>query len=111
MFDLLTIFNRDAAHTIHPLAGQGLNQGLLDVECLSRMLALGTMEGQDIGSIHLLRNYASERYVRNIVMLSTCDKIHRLFSTEAASITWLRSFGLTALNSFDIVKASALMCA
>ncbi|KAI8379038.1 hypothetical protein BD560DRAFT_324896 [Blakeslea trispora] len=94
----------DAAHAIHPLAGQGLNQGLLDVECLSHLLEKGTREGQDIGSIHLLRQYASERYLRNIMMLSTCDKLHRLFSTDAAPITWMRSVGLNAVNNLDIVK-------
>ncbi|KAI8327569.1 hypothetical protein EDC96DRAFT_89691 [Choanephora cucurbitarum] len=94
----------DAAHAIHPLAGQGLNQGLLDVECLSHLLEKGTREGQDIGSIHLLRQYAHERYLRNIAMLSTCDKLHRLFSTDAAPITWMRSIGLNTVNNLDFIK-------
>ncbi|RCI02497.1 putative ubiquinone biosynthesis monooxygenase [Rhizopus stolonifer] len=98
----------DAAHAIHPLAGQGLNQGLLDVECLSGLLQKGSTEGQDIGNIHLLRQYASERYLRNIMMLSTCDKLHRLFSTDSAPVTWVRSMGLNAVDSLDFVKAEIM---
>lgn len=94
----------DAAHATHPLAGQGMNQGILDVECLSQLLERGTMEGQDIGSIHLLRQYASERYVRNIMMISSCDKLHRLFSTDAAPVTWARSLGLNAVNNVGFLK-------
>ncbi|CAO3589603.1 unnamed protein product [Absidia cylindrospora] len=98
----------DAAHATHPLAGQGMNQGLLDVESLTKVLVQGTCDGQDIGNIHLLRNYASDRYVRNIVMISACDKMHRLFGTDVAPVTWLRSFGLSTINSLDFVKAEIM---
>ncbi|KAI7900840.1 uncharacterized protein BX663DRAFT_516697 [Cokeromyces recurvatus] len=98
----------DAAHATHPLAGQGMNQGLLDVECLSQILEKGLREGQDIGSIHLLRQYASVRYLRNIMMISTCDKLHRLFSTDASPITWVRSIGLNAINNMDFLKAEIM---
>ncbi|KAI8084999.1 uncharacterized protein BX664DRAFT_338303 [Halteromyces radiatus] len=98
----------DAAHTTHPLAGQGLNQGLLDVESLTNVLVQGTLEGQDIGNINLLRGYASDRYIRNIVMISACDKMHRLFGTDAAPIAWLRSFGLSTLNNLDSVKSEIM---
>ncbi|KAI7867778.1 hypothetical protein BDF14DRAFT_1798957 [Spinellus fusiger] len=98
----------DAAHTIHPLAGQGLNQGLLDVACLSRVLESGVLHGQDIGSINLLRDYSTERYGRNILMLSSCDKMHRLFGTDILPITWIRSLGLSAVNSLDGLKAEIM---
>lgn len=94
----------DAAHATHPLAGQGMNQGLLDVECLSQILAKGVTEGQDIGSIHLLRQYASERYMRNIMMISSCDKLHRLFSNDITPFTWIRSIGLNAVDNLDFLK-------
>ncbi|KAL0074555.1 ubiquinone biosynthesis monooxygenase COQ6 [Phycomyces blakesleeanus] len=98
----------DAAHAIHPLAGQGLNQGMLDVACLSKVLEKGTLEGQDIGKLNLLRDYAAERYGRNIVMLSACDKMHRLFGTDVAPVTWIRSLGLSAVNSSDSLKAEIM---
>lgn len=44
-----TFANRDAAHTVHPLAGQGLNQGLADVECLARIIEQSLQSGSDIG--------------------------------------------------------------
>lgn len=43
----------DAAHTIHPLAGQGLNQGLADVQCLSKVIEYGVTTGQDLGKLYL----------------------------------------------------------
>ncbi|KAI9286915.1 hypothetical protein BC943DRAFT_217257 [Umbelopsis sp. AD052] len=98
----------DAAHTIHPLAGQGLNQGLLDVQKLSEVLEMGVKNGEDIGHIHLLSHYASNRYGRNVAMLSACDKIHRLFGTELAPIVWARSLGFNAVNAFEPVKAEIM---
>ncbi|KAG1458945.1 hypothetical protein G6F46_007146 [Rhizopus delemar] len=98
----------DAAHATHPLAGQGLNQGILDVESLSQLIEKGTMEGQDIGSIHLLRQYASERYLRNIMMISSCDKLHRLYSTDLAPVTWIRSAGLSVVDQLGFAKAEIM---
>ncbi|ORZ02753.1 hypothetical protein BCR43DRAFT_449767 [Syncephalastrum racemosum] len=107
-YDDRVVLVGDAAHTVHPLAGQGLNQGLLDVECLSNLIGRGAGEGQDIGNVHLLREYASARYVRNIAMLSACDKLHKLYSTDFAPITWVRSLGLSAVNQLDFVKAEIM---
>lgn len=105
---LLMIVSSDAAHTVHPLAGQGLNQGILDVACLSDILQRGASEGQDIGNLHLLREYASVRYLRNLLMISACDKLHRLYSTDFAPITWIRSLGLSSVNQLDFVKVSRM---
>ncbi|CDH57478.1 ubiquinone biosynthesis monooxygenase coq6 [Lichtheimia corymbifera JMRC:FSU:9682] len=98
----------DAAHTVHPLAGQGLNQGILDVACLSDILQRGASEGMDIGNLHLLREYASVRYLRNLLMISACDKLHRLYTTDFAPITWIRSLGLSSVNQLDFVKAEIM---
>ncbi|KAI9320649.1 hypothetical protein BX666DRAFT_1219001 [Dichotomocladium elegans] len=98
----------DAAHTVHPLAGQGLNQGVLDVECLSNILQRGAADGQDIGNVHLLREYASVRYLRNLVMISACDKLHRLYTTDFGPITLIRSLGLSTINKLDFVKAEVM---
>ncbi|KAG2182416.1 hypothetical protein INT43_007346 [Umbelopsis isabellina] len=98
----------DAAHTIHPLAGQGLNQGLLDIQKLSEVLETGLRNGEDLGHIHLLSNYASNRYGRNVAMLSACDKIHRLFGTEFEPIVLARSFGFQAVNASESIKAEIM---
>ena len=50
-------FFRDAAHTIHPLDGQGLNQGLADVQCLLKVIEQGISNGQDIGKYFLIQLY------------------------------------------------------
>ncbi|OZJ04016.1 hypothetical protein BZG36_03764 [Bifiguratus adelaidae] len=98
----------DAAHTIHPLAGQGLNQGLRDVQVLSNVLTNGVKHGEDLGNIHLLSQYASNRYARNLVMLSACDKIHRLYSTEFGPMVWARSLGLRGVNAFGYLKSEIM---
>jgi ubiquinone biosynthesis monooxygenase Coq6 len=60
--------------------------------------------GEDLGHIHLLSNYASNRYGRNVAMLSACDKIHRLFGTEFEPIVLARSFGFQAVNASESIK-------
>nr|CAG8567441.1 3424_t:CDS:10 [Entrophospora candida] len=98
----------DAAHTIHPLAGQGLNQGLADVESLFKVIKQGVMSGQDIGSLQLLQDYSSERYLSNLLMIGAVDKLHKLFSTDFTPIVWARSIGLESLNGLEHLKAEIM---
>jgi ubiquinone biosynthesis monooxygenase Coq6 len=65
----------DAAHTIHPLAGQGLNQGQGDVASLLNTIEAAVESGADIGSQLSLERYSSERYAANNAMLGVCDKL------------------------------------
>ncbi|KAJ3042653.1 putative ubiquinone biosynthesis monooxygenase [Rhizophlyctis rosea] len=95
----------DAAHTVHPLAGQGLNIGLADAEALTSALAEGLMDGQDIGQIHVLEKYAAERYLPNLAMLTACDGIGRLFGTDARLTSWIRSAGLNITDSITPLKS------
>jgi ubiquinone biosynthesis monooxygenase Coq6 len=94
----------DAAHTVHPLAGQGLNAGQADVESLSRALAGAVARGQDIGSRLSLEPYESERYAANHVMLGVCDKLHKLYSVGSGPIVGLRSLGLRAVDASRPLK-------
>ncbi|KAG9296068.1 hypothetical protein G9A89_011920 [Geosiphon pyriformis] len=98
----------DAAHAIHPLAGQGLNQALADVKSLLKVIETGVMNGQDIGDLRLLSEYASERYLPNLVMISAVDKLHKLFSTDFGPVVWARSVGLRAFDSVRPVKAEIM---
>lgn len=68
------------------------------------MLETGLRNGEDLGHIHLLSNYASNRYGRNVAMLSACDKIHRMFGTEFEPIVLARSFGFQAVNASEAIK-------
>ena len=94
----------DAAHTIHPLAGQGLNQGQGDVQALVRAISAAVLHGQDIGTQMALEPYNSERYAANHVMLGVCDKLHKIYSFGSGPLVPLRSLGLNAVNALKPVK-------
>jgi len=95
----------DAAHTIHPLAGQGLNLGFSDVESLFNELRKAVETGQDIGSPIVLQEYAKTRQAANTGMALTMDAFKHLFAHEASSfIPFLRNFGLGTLNGIPMIK-------
>lgn len=94
----------DAAHTIHPLAGQGLNQGQGDVQSLAKTITYAVGHGQDIGTQLSLESYNAERYAANHVVLGVCDKLHKLYSVGSGPLVHLRSFGLGAVNAMKPVK-------
>ena len=94
----------DAAHTIHPLAGQGLNMGIGDVESLSRTLEYAVSHGQDIGDQLSLEAYNAEKYEPNHRLLGVVDKLHKLYSFQSAPVVALRSWGLEAVNAITPLK-------
>ncbi|KAH7162901.1 hypothetical protein B0J13DRAFT_23300 [Dactylonectria estremocensis] len=94
----------DAAHTIHPLAGQGLNQGQGDVQSLAKTIEYAVSHGQDLGSTLSLESYTSERYAANHIVLGVCDKLHKLYAVESGPLVPLRSIGLRAVNALGPLK-------
>lgn len=94
----------DAAHTIHPLAGQGLNQGQGDVQSLAKTIEYAVSHGQDIGTQLSLEAYNAERYAANHVVLGVCDKLHKLYSFSGGPVVGLRSLGLSAVNAMQPMK-------
>ncbi len=94
----------DAAHTIHPLAGQGLNQGQGDIQSLARAIQYAVAHGQDLGTQMALEPYNSERYAANHVVLGVCDKLHKLYSVDSGPLVPLRSLGLRAVNGLSSLK-------
>ncbi|KAI0155056.1 hypothetical protein GGR57DRAFT_491941 [Xylariaceae sp. FL1272] len=94
----------DAAHTVHPLAGQGLNQGQGDVESLANIIDYAVSHGQDIGTRMSLESYNSERYTANHVLLGVVDKLHKLYAIESGPLVPLRSWGLSAVNAMGPLK-------
>jgi len=94
----------DAAHTIHPLAGQGLNAGQGDVESLAKTIDYAVSHGQDIGVHMSLEPYNSERYAANNMMLGVVDKLHKLYAVESGPLVPLRSLGLKAVNALTPLK-------
>ncbi|MCJ1420317.1 putative ubiquinone biosynthesis monooxygenase [Xylographa parallela] len=94
----------DAAHTIHPLAGQGLNMGLGDVEALLGNIEDSVRYGGDIGVGMALEGYGGERYAANNRLLGVVDKLHKLYSVGSGPLVGLRSLGLGAVDRVGVVK-------
>lgn len=98
----------DAAHTIHPLAGQGLNLGLADAESLASCIAKGVEHGMDIGSCWCLDDYNSERWAANNAMLGVVDKLQKLYSVSSGPVVWGRSLGLDLVNKLGPLKGALM---
>jgi ubiquinone biosynthesis monooxygenase Coq6 len=75
----------DAAHSIHPLAGQGLNLGLADAKALTSTISKAASSGSDIGSVIALEPYFRDRFGPNAVMLQACDTIQKVFGSHYAT--------------------------
>lgn len=84
----------DAAHMIHPLAGQGVNIGLLDAAALAEVIVSASMRRQDIGSAAILKGYERMRRTDNLVMMSAMDLFYRLFGSANLPLKLLRNVGL-----------------
>lgn len=94
----------DAAHTIHPLAGQGVNLGLADVEVLAEELQRALRLGLAPGSLAVLRRYQRRRKGDNLAMMASMEGFKRLFGGRAPALRWLRNAGLRRVNSTAALK-------
>lgn len=99
----------DAAHTVHPMAGQGLNMGLGDAQALFETIEVGIMEGADVGSKLSLNPYPRKRYLANHNIMSFIDKLHKLYAIEHSKpIVWARSTGVEILNELPSLKGAMM---
>lgn len=94
----------DAAHTIHPLAGQGINLGLSDVAVLAEELLLGQRLGIAPGTPALLKRYQRRRKGDNLAMMAAMDGFKRLFEETAPPVRWLRNSGMRGVASVPGLK-------
>ena len=88
----------DAAHGVHPVAGQGLNMGLKDAAALAEVLIEAMRLGLDIGSVGVLEQYARWRRFDNAALAAGFDGFVRLFSNDHAPIRLARDLGMAAVN-------------
>ena len=94
----------DAAHAIHPLAGQGVNLGLLDAAALAEVVLAARARGGDPGALPVLRRYERWRRGDNLLMMSAMDGFNMLFGNELGPVRWLRNFGLSMVNAAGPAK-------
>lgn len=100
-----TLLAGDAAHAVHPLAGQGMNLGFRDVACLSRVLDEARTKDSDIGTAHVLRRYERERRSENTLAARGFDAIERVFGSSLPPIAAARGLGIGIVNRLAPVKA------
>jgi 2-octaprenyl-6-methoxyphenol hydroxylase len=96
----------DAAHGIHPIAGQGLNLGLRDAIALADLLIAARDAGEDMGGEGLLARYQRARRVDVVTMLAATDVLDRLFSTNNPAVRLARGLGIAAVHRMPKLKAA-----
>jgi 2-octaprenyl-6-methoxyphenol hydroxylase len=89
----------DAAHGMHPIAGQGFNFGLRDVAALAEVLILAQRRGEDIASPLVLERYQQWRRFDTMTMAVGTDSVNRLFSNDSALLRGLRGLGMGAISA------------
>jgi 2-octaprenyl-6-methoxyphenol hydroxylase len=88
----------DAAHGLHPIAGQGYNLGVRDIAALVEVLVDTKRLGLDIGAADTLERYARWRRADNFTMVAATDLLNRLFSNDIMPVRLIRDIGLAAVN-------------
>lgn len=98
----------DAAHTIHPLAGQGINLGLADVAVLAQEILSGHERGASPGQLQLLKRYQRKRKSENLTMMAAMDGFKVLFEQPALPIRLLRNAGMRTVSQLGPLKAQLM---
>jgi 2-octaprenylphenol hydroxylase len=94
----------DAAHVVHPLAGQGANLGLLDAAALAEVLAEGRASGEDPGAVRILRRYERWRRSENDLMSAAIDAFDRLLARGTGRVAELAQRGMPWVGRSGVVK-------
>lgn len=94
----------DAAHTLHPLAGQGANLGIADAQCLAKVILEAKQKHRSIAAFHTLRRFERERRFYNRIMMGGVDGIKYLFASGHPLIQRTRQFGLGMINKVPGLK-------
>lgn len=94
----------DAAHTINPLAGQGVNLGFADAMLLAEQLIANEQAGRDLADTHSLLAYQRQRKAQNALMMSTMDVIYQTFSRDWQPLNFIRQQGLRLAENAGMAK-------
>ncbi|KAJ8763915.1 hypothetical protein K2173_003697 [Erythroxylum novogranatense] len=106
-----TVLIGDAAHSVHPLAGQGVNLGFGDASSLSKIIAEGIAIGTDIGEISLLKKYEAERKPSNVSMMAILDGFQKAYSVDFGPLNIVRAAALHAAHHIPPLKRSIIQYA
>ncbi len=101
----------DAAHTINPLAGQGVNIGLLDAAALAEILIEANQRKQNIAELTVLNRYEKCRRAENLKMMTLMDIFYQVFSRDQFVLHWLRNTGLEIADNISPFKHKAMKIA
>lgn len=94
----------DAAHTIHPLAGQGVNLGLLDAQALEKEVTRAIKRGLAVNDPSLLRRYQRQRKGHNLEVMLLMEGLKRVFGSRQLIVRWLRNLGIKKVNQWNLIK-------
>lgn len=95
----------DAAHTIHPLAGQGVNLGFLDAAVLAEVLAQAAARGERLADERVLSRYERRRMPHNLAMMAAMEGFQRLFQSDSLTLRLARNAGLDLVDGLEDAKA------
>ena len=98
----------DAAHTIHPLAGQGVNLGFLDCAGLVQVLADAADKGEEAHGMRVLRRYERWRRSENALVLALCDTLNRLFAERSVAVSAVRRLGMSIVTQQPMLRRSLI---
>ena len=94
----------DAAHVIHPLAGQGVNLGFADVMALAEIIQAAVARGEDFASLQVLSRYQRSRQSHNLGMMVVMEGFKRTFGSDNLALRWLRNTGLKTADQSAFLK-------
>jgi 2-octaprenylphenol hydroxylase len=94
----------DAAHTIHPLAGQGVNLGFMDVKVLAEELSDAMAKGLSTAHSTVLKRYQRRRHGANLSMTATMEVFKQLFARKELPVRWLRNTGMRSIDNMPLLK-------
>ena len=103
-FDTRVLLLGDAAHSIHPLAGQGLNLTLKGIEALYKLAKNNEIKKEDIGSDEILNAFSKTQYLNSTAIIFATDKLNFLFSNSNFLLKKTREIGLYVFKRSNILK-------